>query len=85
LSRAAPILPCGGGFSNQDRKMEKQIFKMKEYAVIKNALRIYVATLSEEYDAKQTRYGLSKLTEAQRVFEEFKRIGKNATSTPNAS
>jgi hypothetical protein len=54
----------------------KEITSMKEFAIIRSALELYVATLSEEYDNKQTRLKLKKLEEAQKCLKDFKQLGE---------
>jgi len=49
---------------------------MKEFAIIRRALELYVATLSEEYDNKPMRAKLIKLEEAQACLRDFNKLGE---------
>jgi hypothetical protein len=59
----------------------KEITSMKEFAIIRSALELYVATLSEEYDSKQTRLKLKKLEKAQKCLKDFKQLGEQNGKT----
>jgi hypothetical protein len=63
----------------------KEITSMKEFAIIKRALELYVATLSEEYDNKQTRIKLIRLEETQACLRDFNKLGEENGKSKRSS